>query len=216
MTKAVRLDSGDRRHPRHGGGRLFAVAIVVALLIMTVIRHFFIDVYYIPSESMQPAYEPGDRIVVSKTHHEISRGDVVVVDGEGSFAPYRPASHAWLHPFDTTLRFFALKGDDNVYIKRVIGVGGDTVECCENNRLLVNGHLVEEPYLHDQNIASGQKFKVTVPEGKLWLMGDNRAHSRDSRALLGQPGGGFIAEDSVLGEPILRLWPPDRFGDLTP
>jgi signal peptidase I len=114
------------------------------------------------------------------------RGDIVVFDGRGSFTR---------------------SGAEKDFVKRVIGVGGDTISCCDaQDRLLRNGEPLDEPYLLEE---SQQPFaEVTVPDGQLWLMGDNRNASDDSRSH------GTVPVDSVVGEVFVRVWPPSRIGTL--
>lgn len=212
MEQTERSASGPRRPSRFRGWRLFAVAFALAVIILVVIRNFFFEVYFIPSESMQPILEPGDRIVVNRTIHEVHRGDVIVFDGTGSYDPYMSASPWLSHPVKTTAQWLGLIGSDTVYVKRVIGVAGDTVQCCSaNGKLLVNGQEVDEPYIFSGDKSSEQRFTVTVPTGRMWVMGDHRSNSRDSRDLLAAPGGGMIRTEKVIGEPVAVLWPIARW-----
>jgi signal peptidase I len=96
-------------------------------------------------------------------------------------------------------------------------VGGDHVQCCDSaGRIMVNGTALDEPYLMGGfGPTEGQKFEVRVPDGHLWVMGDNRGNSADSRVHLGDPGGGFVAEDEVVGKAWVRVWPLNRMGVIT-
>lgn len=148
---------------------------------------------------MSPALEPGDRIVALRAPAllgTVDRGDIVVIDGRGSFIGSLPPDM-----FAQLGAWFGIGPRDVYYVKRVIGVGGDTVQCCDDDgRLLVNGDPLEEPYLADRTAAaSGTEFAVEVPADRLWLLGDNRYDSTDSRDLLGRPGGGMIREERLIG-----------------
>lgn len=212
MEQTVRSNSTDRRLSRVRGWRLFAVAFFIAAVILVVVRHFFFDIFFIPSESMEPTLESGDRIVVEKSYDDIARGDIVVFDGTGSFDPYQSASPWATDPVRTAGQWLGIVGSDTIYVKRVIGVGGDKVSCCgPSGKISVNGQEIDEPYLATGMKASEQKFTVQVPEGRLWVMGDNRNNSRDSRALLGSAGGGMIRQEKVLGESRWIIWPFSRW-----
>ncbi|MGV3103307.1 signal peptidase I [Rothia sp. 32237D007AR] len=214
METGLNADSSEpRRQPFLQGWRLIAVAAALAFTLLLLVRSFLIDVFYIPSSSMEPTYEPGDRILVSKLATYPQAGDVVVFDGTGSFAPYTPGNPWVRDPLTRTGQWLGIIGSDTVYIKRVIGVAGDTVECCDaTGSLLVNGQPIAEPYLYHGDTVSDVRFRVQVPEGRMWVMGDHRSASADSRALLGAPGGGMIRTDKIIGSPVFIAWPAQRFG----
>lgn len=193
------------------GWRLVALSVVLALVVVIGVRAWVVDVYYVGSESMQPTVEPGDRILVTKLVDtgELDRGQLVVFDGRGSFAPLDddpPITRAaqqlgvWL----------GIRPTEDTFVKRVVGVPGDRVSCCEDGDLVVNGEPLDEPYLYPGDSASEVDFDVVVPEGRLWLLGDHRSVSVDSRSLLGAPGGGLVRADRVIGEPVTVLWPVGR------
>ncbi len=207
----------SRRQPFIRGWRLLAIAALLAFTVLVIIRTFIVDIYYIPSDSMQPVLDPGDRILVKPTGHtdNIERGDIVVFDGTGSFNKYVPGNAFLRNPIKTAGQWAGLAGSDTVYVKRVIGVAGDTVTCCDaNGKLTVNGKSQEEPYVFGSDAASEDRFTVTVPEGRVWVMGDHRSVSIDSRALLGAPGGGFIRTEKIIGEPTYVIWPLSRAGSI--
>lgn len=193
-----------------GGSRLFrarrlwrtlAVAVIGALLAAGLIRAVGVQTFRIPSASMAPTLDVGDTVAVWRPDgigNRVDRGDVVVFDGRGSFfAAAPPGGLAQLGAW------FGLGPRDVFYVKRVIAVGGDTLECCDaSGRLLLNDAPLDEPYLPAAMPASGTDFAVEVPAGRAWTMGDNRADSTDSRALLGRPGGGMIPLARVLGTVI--------------
>ncbi|MBU8865985.1 signal peptidase I [Paenarthrobacter aromaticivorans] len=211
------MDTSERQ-PRKQGWRFVLLALVLAIAISGLVRSLWVDVYYIPSESMEPLLGTGDRILVSRTafaSEAIQRGDVVVFDGRGSFAPLSSGKGPLVDTSAAVTQWFGLTGSDTTYVKRVIGIPGDHVQCCSSEgRLTVNGQVLEEPYVYPGDEPSKQKFDVVVPEGRLWLMGDHRSRSADSRGLLGAPGGGMVPLDRVIGRPVQIIWPLDRFAEV--
>lgn len=208
----------SERQPRKQGWRFVLLALVLAVAISGLVRSLWLDVYYIPSESMEPLLGTGDRILVSRTAYAaepIRRGDVVVFDGRGSFAPLSSGKGPLVDAVSAASQWFGLTGSDTTYVKRVIGVAGDHIRCCSaDGRLTVNGQPIDEPYVYPGDEPSKQKFDVVVPEGRLWLMGDHRSRSADSRGLLGAPGGGMVPVDRVIGRPVQIVWPLDRFAEM--
>jgi signal peptidase I len=204
-----------KRQPRKLGWRFALLALALAVVISGVVRSLWLDVYFIPSASMEPLFREGDRILVSRTALQagpIQRGDVVVFDGRGSFAPLSSGNGPALDVLAEAGRWLGLTGSDTTYVKRVIGLPGDHVVCCDDSgRLTVNGQPVTEPYVYPGDAPSEQRFSVTVPSGRLWLMGDHRSMSADSRSLLGAPGGGMVPLERVAGRPVQIIWPLDRF-----
>jgi signal peptidase I len=191
----------------------------VALLVMLVVRGFVVQSFYVPSGSMEPTIRPGDRILVNKLAggDDLRRGDVVVFDGTAAFAgPDRtpPQSSGLVgRVLGGAASLFGIDLGEQDYVKRVVGLPGDTVACCDDQgRVSVNGRPVTEDYLPSGAAPSETTFEVTVPEGRLWVMGDNRPHSADSRAHLGDPGGGMVRLGDVLGRAWVTYWPLDRLG----
>nr|WP_257033040.1 MULTISPECIES: signal peptidase I [unclassified Streptomyces] len=204
--------------------REIPMIILVALLVALVMKTFLIQVFVIPSGSMEQTIRVGDRVLVDKLTpwfgSEPQRGDVVVFKDPGGWLEHdrKPSGDgAALGAGKRVLTFVGLlpSDDEQDLIKRVIGVGGDTVECCDaQGRLSVNGHPVDEPYLAPDNPPSRQPFKVKVPEGRLWVMGDHRDVSADSRFHMGNPGQGTIPLSGVVGRAFVIAWPLDRFRQL--
>src|ERR1700754_366836 len=197
------------------------VVIVVAALALTILlKAFVVQVFSIPSGSMENTLLPGDRILVSKIVYKfrpIARGDIVVFSGAGSWdPPNQPPSNWFTGLVSDATNLVGIAGPGTDYIKRVIGVPGDHVACCNaQGQVTVNGvPLTEGSYLYPGNVPSTQKFSVTVPAGHLWVMGDHRLVSYDSRGHMGDPGGGSIPESAVLGRAFVVIWPPSRWGFL--
>jgi signal peptidase I len=198
------------------------VLFALALSIMLVIKTYVVQAFYIPSSSMENTLDIGDKVLVNKLIYHfrsIDRGDVVVFNGEGSWDP--PTAPASSDPVvrlasefgHAITGLFGMSPGVHDYIKRVIGLPGDHVACCNaQGRVTVNGvPLSEKSYLYPGNPPSMTRFSITVPPGRLWVMGDHRNVSYDSRGHVGDPGGGTIPESQVVGRAFLILWPPSRF-----
>ena len=193
--------------------------VITALVISVLIKTFLVQAFYIPSGSMENTLLVNDRVLVNKLADkpdEIHRGDVVVFRDPGGWlnGPEVQERGGVLGAVRDALVFVGLApaaGEEDL-IKRVIGVGGDEVACCDSEgRVTVNGvPLDEEEYLFPGDEPSFDTFKVTVPEGQLWVMGDHRSVSEDSRAHQQQPGEGFVPVDDVIGRAFTVVWPLDR------
>nr|WP_037932571.1 signal peptidase I [Streptosporangium roseum] len=196
----------------------FPLLVAVSLLLALLIKSFVIQAFYIPSESMENTLLVNDRVLVNKlVYHtrDIERGDVVVFSGVDSWKgevdlpePSNPVS-AFLNWAGTV---FGVVPGEKDYIKRVIGVPGDVVKCCDaKDRITVNGvPLEEKSYIYPDDKPSGRHFEIKVPEGRLWVMGDHRSVSYDSRSHQGDPGGGTIPIDQVIGRAFVIVWPFSR------
>jgi len=205
---------------KHRGSflRELPILVVIALALALVIKTYAFQAYFIPSGSMQNTLAIGDKVLVNKiVYHlrSIHRGDVVVFNGQGSWNPGPPPSTP--NPFDrlyhAVIGLFGAAPGQTDYIKRVIGTPGDHVACCDAlGRVTVNGvPLNEKSYLYPGNAPSAMHFSITVPPGRLWVMGDHRAVSDDSRDHEGFPGGGTIPENEVVGRAFWIVWPPSRW-----
>jgi signal peptidase I len=187
--------------------------LAIALGLAIVLKSLFVQAFYIPSASMHDTLIENDRILVEKPSYWVGgpdRGDIVVFDDPGGWLSAGERVSGNL--LTDVMEFVGLYPSGNHLVKRVIGVGGDRVACCDKRgRVTVNGiPLNESDYLAKGVRPSEQPFKVRVPEGSLWVMGDNRPQSADSRAHLGDPGGGFIPVDDVVGRVFVTVWPLDR------
>lgn len=196
---------------------LVGVAVILALLATVLLRGFVTDVYTVSQDSMFPTLDDGERILVEKGYPDedgAQRGDLILFDGTGSFAPYEGQSGVMAQTLEQIGHWFGIGSPPDTYVKRVIAVGGDTVACCDDQgRVTVNGEPSEEPYLPTapsaETPASETDFESVVPPGRVWVMGDHREVSIDSRALLGAPGGGMISEDRIIGRATDVFWPWD-------
>jgi signal peptidase I len=209
---------GRKRGKRRSLWFELAVLLVVTISLTLVVKTWVVEAFYIPSGSMEKTLEIGDRILVNKLVYHfrgIARGDIVVFNGDGSWNPEPPppSSDPLVRAFDDVLSVIGLRHSDHVYVKRVIGLPGDHVVCCNaQGRITVNGvALHERSYLYPGNAPSLQRFNITVPPGRLWVMGDHRSISYDSRGHMGDPGGGTIPENEVIGRAFVIIWPPSQW-----
>ena len=195
-------EAGGRRARRHRNARRNAIEWIIvvagALIVAVVIKTFLFQAFYIPSESMVPTLKVGDRVLVNKLSydlHDVHRGDIIVFK-----AP--PAAEA---------------GNIKDLVKRVVGLPGDTVEARDENgevcdtedvskmcHVYVNNRRLDEPYIHGQTTVNMPPKKI--PAGHLFMMGDNRTSSRDSRYF------GPIEKSAVIGRVFVRIWPPGSIG----
>jgi signal peptidase I len=190
---------------------LLAIALVLAIVIKTL----FMQAFYIPSGSMENTLRINDRILVQKVSYWGSgspqRGDIVVFSDPGGWLDPSESRTA-TSPVTKGLELFGLYPTGGHLVKRVIGVGGDEVKCCDTKgRITVNGvALNEKSYLKKGTQPSLIKFDVKVSPGNIWVQGDNRSNSADSRVHLGDPGGGQVPADDVVGKVFALVWPFDH------
>jgi signal peptidase I len=196
------------------------LTIVVAAAVLTLlVKAFIVQVYKIPTGSMENTLMVNDRVLVNKLIYHfrgIDRGDIVVFSGQDSWGPNAPppSSDPVVRLWDDLLSDIGVQSSQTYYIKRVIGLPGDHVACCTDGKVTVNGvPLSESSYLYPGDVPSFT-FKAVVPPGYLWVMGDHRGDSDDSRYHTGDPGGGAIPENEVVGRAFLIIWPPSQISDL--
>ena len=193
------------------------ILLVFALVLALLIKSFVVQAFFIPSSSMENTLEIGDKVLVNKLVYDfrsIHRGDVVVFNGDGSWDPV-PAQPAPLvsRLWDSVSGLFGTAPGVHDYIKRVIGVPGDHVACCNRQgQVTVNGvPLSEKSYLYPGDAPSEQRFSIIVPAGRLWVMGDHRSVSWDSRGHMSDPGDGTIPENHVVGRAFVIVAPISRW-----
>ncbi|MCM2576624.1 signal peptidase I [Streptomyces meridianus] len=201
------------------------ILVGIALLLALLIKTFLLQAFSIPSDSMQDTLQRGDRVLVDKLTpwfgSEPERGEVVVFHDPGGWLGETPAvdSGPVAEGVQKVLSFIGLmpSAEEKDLIKRVIAIGGDTVECKGNGPVKVNGKALEEPYLYPGNTPCGDKpfGPLTVPEGRIWVMGDHRQNSLDSRWHQDLPGNGTVSTDEVVGRAVVVAWPVNRWSALS-
>jgi len=188
----------------------------VVLLAVLIVRSVLVTPFGIPSRSMEDTLQVGDRILVTRTTSpdELQHGDVVVFDASRAFNLDIPERGVFATILDAVESLVG-QGQPTDYVKRVVGLPGDRVSCCAaDGRLEVNGEPLDEPYVKPGQHPSDTPFDVVVPPNRFWVMGDNRGGSTDSRAHLGEPGGGMVPGDDIIGKVWVRYWPLDRLGSI--
>jgi signal peptidase I len=208
--------------------RELPILLLVAFVLALVVKTFFVQAFFIPSGSMEQTLHgcpgcTGDRVLVNKVPYwfgEPEPGDVVVFKGPDTWTPEVTVAEPgnWLGSgllwLGRAVGVAPPSEDD--FVKRVIATEGQTVECCDaEGRVLVDGQPLDEPYIFENNPIESRAFgKVTVPEGRLWVMGDHRSASADSREHVGDQYAGTIGVDDVIGKAALIVWPLSRFGTI--
>jgi signal peptidase I len=214
-TEGASAPKGKKKH----FWRELLIIVVAAAVLTLLVKAFVVQVYRIPSASMENTLQIGDRVLVNKLVYHfrgIDRGDIVVFSGQDSWGPEAPppSGNPLVRLYDAVLSDIGLASSQTYYIKRVIGLPGDHVACCTDGKVTVNDvPLSEGSYIYPGD-APSFKFQATVKPGHLWVMGDHRGDSDDSRYHIGNPGGGAVPESEVVGRAFLVIWPLSRVRDL--
>ena len=197
----------------------FTILCVIAVVLALLIKTFLVQAFFIPSGSMENTLQIKDRILVNKLVYDFRaphRGDIVVFKGPPSWQPEVSTSSGgnafsrFFHDIGSVIGISAPSDED--FVKRVIGVAGDHVVCCDaRGRITVNGAPLTEPYLQPGNAPSETPFNVVVPPGRLWVMGDHRDDSADSRFHLDDGHEGTIPVADVIGRASVLVWPINRW-----
>ena len=194
--------------------RELPILIISALVLSIIVKTFFIQFFYIPSGSMENTLQVNDRVGVNKfgaLFSDIKRGEVVVFrDPANWLSPNYDDSSGIRKVIKDSLVFVGVLPDPSkqYLIKRVIGVGGDKVRCCgKEGKIEVNGVSINEPYIYEGDKPSDSEFEVEVPQGFIWVMGDHRGASADSRFHTDDPNKGMVALDKVTGRATFIIWP---------
>jgi signal peptidase I len=226
-TDGARPEAGEQpgheATRRRSTWRELPLLIIIALVLALIIKTFLVQAFSIPSGSMQNTLQPGDRVLVDKLTpwfgSDPERGDVVVFHDPANWLGDEPAPRP--NAAQKALSFIGLmpSADERDLIKRVIGVGGDLVSCQGTGPLKVNGTPLNEPYVFPGNTPctdddQGGQFAVTVPQGDIWVMGDHRQNSSDSRYHQNDRTHGFVPLDDVVGRAVVVAWPVTRWATL--
>jgi signal peptidase I len=230
-AQAGRRGRRDRDGAKKGSLlRELPVLLVIAFVLALLVKTFLIQAFFIPSGSMEQTLHgctgcTGDRVLVNKVPYwfgEPEPGDIVVFRGPDTWSPEITVAEPsnWVSGALLSLgrAIGVAPPSEDDYVKRVIATAGQTVQCCDaEGRVMVDGKPLDEPYIHQDSPlgtgnSGGREFApVTVPEGRLWVMGDHRSASADSREHAGDKYAGTIAVDDVIGKAALIVWPLDRF-----
>lgn len=204
------VDPGLEEQRRKPFWRELPVLVVIAFAVALLIKTFLLQAFFIPSASMEPTLVEGDRVLVEKVSYRFAdpeRGDVVVFEKDLGPAPIAEDDSLWTDISDGIRSLFGFPtGGSQDFIKRAVAVEGDTIEGREG-RVFVNGEPIDEPYL-TEGVEISPFGPAEIPEGMIFVMGDNRNNSDDSRSF------GPIEEDTVVGRAFVLIWPPSDMSGL--
>jgi signal peptidase I len=208
----------DKSKKRPSLGRELLTVVGTALVLSILVRTFLIQAFYVPSASMEDTLQENDRIIVSKISTRftgIDRSNVIVFHDPGGWL-----GEGFPNPYDTPVgRVLQAVGivpsnSGNDLVKRVIGVANDQVECCDaSGRVTVNGVAISDSYIKEGITSDQVTFSVLVPEGYVFVMGDNRGNSEDSRFHLDKSNG-MVPVEEIIGRVAMRIWPVSRIGGI--
>jgi len=204
--RAEATERGEREDATRSFWRELPILIVVALVVAVLIKSFLVQAFYIPSESMYSTLTEGDRVMVNKLSYVFgspSRGDVVVFDNPNREDDGESLLGAVFRHIGESL---GVSSPDSALIKRVIAVGGETIQI-RDQQVYIDDVAIDEPYL-DEDVRLRNFGPREVPEGYVFVMGDNRGSSHDSRAF------GPIPEGDIVGRAFVMVWPPSRWGGI--
>lgn len=195
--------------------REIVIILVLALILSFVIKTFFFRAFVIPSGSMENTLQIGDRIFVNlmvDDQEDLKHGDIIVFEDREGWLPTKQTQTSLLTNALETIGVLPDSSEQHL-VKRIMGMPGDHVTVDpESGNIVINGEAVDEPYLYPGVAGSDILFDVTVPAGQLWVMGDHRNASGDSRTHQDGPNNGFVDIDTVVGRAEIIVWPIDRFG----
>ncbi len=221
--RGSRAGAAEPKKPRSFWKEL-PILIGIALVLALIIKTFLVQAFSIPSQSMQNTLQVGDRVLVDKLTpwfgSKPSRGEVVVFHDPGGWLEENPptTTNPVAAGIQKVLSFIGLmpSAEEKDLIKRVIAVGGDTVECKGTGPVVVNGKALDEPYIFPGNTPCGDKpfGPIKIPPNRIWVMGDHRQDSLDSRYHQMLPGGGTVSVNQVVGRAIVVAWPVTRWSTL--
>ncbi|MFF1781508.1 signal peptidase I [Streptomyces virginiae] len=220
VKRETEEDGDAKEHVQRSFWKELPLLIGIALLLALLIKTFLLQAFSIPSASMQNTLQMGDRVLVDKLTpwfgSEPERGEVVVFHDPADWLSGQPTPEPNI--FQQVLSKIGLMPDasEKDLIKRVIAVGGDTVECKKGGPVVVNGKELDEPYIYPGNTACDDLpfGPITVPKGKVWVMGDHRQNSEDSRYHQQDSTKGFVPVDKVVGRAVVVAWPVTRWATL--
>ncbi|MET9607583.1 signal peptidase I [Streptomyces sp. NPDC006512] len=219
VKREAEEDAAEER-PQRSFWKELPLLIGIALLLALLIKTFLVQAFSIPSDSMQNTLQRGDRVLVDKLTpwfgSEPERGEVVVFHDPADWLSDQPAPEPNLAQQILSKIGLMPSADEKDLIKRTIAIGGDTVSCKKGGPVVVNGKELDEPYIFPGNTPCDDApfGPITVPKGKIWVMGDHRQNSRDSRWHMQDSTQGFVPVDKVVGRAVVVAWPLTRWSTL--